>query len=265
MLNEFVNDQEALKAYDVRKYRTPDGYTSDIAIFTITPNEQVEIGRSLSILLIKRAMENAEGQPNIEGGKWALPGGFVGSKETAFEAALRELEEETGIQGIHLKHYGVYDKEGRDPRGWMITNAHYAAVPEHLLAERKAGDDAADVQLFSVQEALKLPLAFDHKEMIQDALRMIQIDMLQTTLAKEFLPKEFTLSELRNVILSVSEGIVDEVVKSEPFFWRKAPSLPFIELVTLENGQPKTTQRNSKYKTKLYRFNEHVPIKSIYK
>ncbi|WP_203362078.1 NUDIX hydrolase [Bacillus sp. REN10] len=265
MSNQFVNDQEALKVYDVKKYRTPDGYTSDIVIFTITRNERMATGHSLSILLIKRAAENAEGQPNIEGGKWALPGGFVGPKETAFEAAMRELEEETGIGGIHLKHYGVYDKEGRDPRGWMITNAHYAVVPEYVLAERKAGDDAADVQLFSVREAMELPLAFDHKEIIQDALQIIQIDMLQTTLAKEFLPKEFTLSELRNVILSVCEEIVDEVVKSEPFFWRKAPRMPFLELVTLENGQPKTTQRNSKYKTKLYRFNDYVPIKSIYK
>jgi ADP-ribose pyrophosphatase YjhB (NUDIX family) len=201
----------------------------------------------------------------MEGGKWALPGGFINPDETAFDAAIRELAEETGVANIHVKHFGVYDKEGRDPRGWIITNAHYAVVPEHQLSDREAGDDAIDVQLFPIGEALKLPLAFDHKQIIEDALEIIRLDMLQTTLAKQFLPEEFTLSELRNIILCVAFDIVDEVVKSEPFFWRKAPKLPFIELVTNPDGSSKTTQRNSKYKTKLYRFNNFTPIKSIYK
>ncbi|HWO98983.1 MAG TPA: NUDIX hydrolase [Bacillus sp. (in: firmicutes)] len=265
MTNEFVKQEEALKEYDVKEYRTPDGYTSDNVIFTIVRDAESEYGRTLKLMLIKRSMKNKEGKKNIEGGKWALPGGFIGPNETAYEAAKRELEEETGVRGIHLKHYGVYDKEGRDLRGWIISNAHYAVVPEHELANRKAGDDASEVELFTISEVFQLPLAFDHKRMIEDALKIIKLDMVQTTLAKEFLPEEFTLSELRSVILSVAEDIVDEVVKSEPFFWRKAPKLPFIELAIDKEGNPKTTQRNSKYKTKLYKFNEVEPIRSIYK
>lgn len=265
MTDRFVAHEDALKEYDVKKYRTPDGYTSDNVIFTIVKDEEAEFGRTLKVMLIKRAMKNNEGKPNMEGGKWALPGGFIDPGETAFEAAKRELEEETGVCGIHIKHYGVYDKEGRDPRGWIISNAHYAVVPEHHLSKRKAGDDASEVELFSIHEVFSLPLAFDHRKVIEDALELIKLDMVQTTLAKEFLPEEFTLSELRSVILSVADDIVDEVVKSEPFFWRKAPKLPFIDLAVDQDGNPKTTQRNSKYKTKLYKFNEKTPIRSIYR
>lgn len=149
-------------------------------------------------------MLNSEGSPNIDGGKWALPGRFIESHESADEAAKRELEEETGVKDIHIKHFGVYDKEGRDPRGWIISNAHYGVVPEHKLSDRRAGDDASEVSLFTIKEILELPLAFDHERLIQDALAIIKVDMRQTTLAKEFLPKEFILSDLRGIILSVA-------------------------------------------------------------
>ncbi|WP_249713642.1 NUDIX domain-containing protein, partial [Bacillus cereus] len=68
---------------------------------------------------IKRAAKDADGNPNIEGGKWALPGGFVDAdqKETAYIAAIRELKEETNVEGLHVQHFDVYDQIDRDPRG----------------------------------------------------------------------------------------------------------------------------------------------------
>lgn len=71
------------------KYITPDGYTSDIAVFTIVsenaePREQRKKEppqKRLKLLLIKRAKMNAEGKPNIEADKWALPGGFVDAEK----------------------------------------------------------------------------------------------------------------------------------------------------------------------------------------
>ncbi|WP_026694280.1 NUDIX hydrolase [Peribacillus kribbensis] len=42
----------------------------------------------------------------------------------------RELKEETKLDGLLLKHFGVYDEIDRNPRGWMISNAFYAIVPE---------------------------------------------------------------------------------------------------------------------------------------
>src|SRR5690606_26100616 len=104
----------------------------------------------------------------VEAGKWALPGGFVAPNETSFETASRELREETGVEHLHLKHFGVYDKPGRDPRGWIISNAHYAIVPEHCLVGRHASDEADRVELFSMEDVLHMDLAFDHSEIVQD-------------------------------------------------------------------------------------------------
>jgi len=254
-----MSNKEALQQYDIKKYRTPDGYTSDIAIFTIV-SEKVENYKppkmTLKIMLIKRSQRNNEGHKNIEAGKWALPGGFVQENETAYEAAQRELEEETGVAGIHLKHFGVYDRPGRDPRGWIITNAHYAIVPEHYLLKREANDDASEVQLFSIDEVLSLDLAFDHFEIIKDSIKIIKNDLLQTTIAKNFLPKQFTYSELQAVLLTVTN---DSAIASEQAFARKIKSLPFIKPVHGEK-----TQRTSKTPAQLYEFVEMDVVKPIY-
>jgi len=254
-----VSNKEALQQYDVKKYRTPDGYTSDIAVFTILPVKNEEFKppmQDLKIMLIQRSMLDSEGRPNIEAGKWALPGGFVNPDETAFESAMRELKEETGVENIHLEHFAVYDKPGRDPRGWIISNAHYAIVPEYKLASRAANDDAEDVQLFSIKEVMQLDLAFDHAVIVANAIQVIRQKLLETTAAKEFLPEEFTYSELQAVLLTVTD---DSAITLEAAFARKIKSLPFIQEVT-----GKKTTRTSKRPTQLYRFVDTDLKKSIY-
>lgn len=254
-----MSNEEALKQYDIKKFRTPDGYTSDIAVFTIVSEKVAEYKppkMSLKLMLIKRSELNAEGHINIEAKKWALPGGFVQEDESAFEAAKRELEEETGVKNIHLKHFGVYDRPGRDPRGWIISNAHYAIVPEHALVMRKANDDAAEVELFSIDEVLTIDLAFDHEQIIKAAIERITNDLLQTTVAKNFLPKHFTYSELQAVLLTVTD---DPAIASDQSFARKIKSLPFIQPVVGEK-----TQRTSKIPTQLYEFMDMDIVKPIY-
>lgn len=204
-----MSNEDALKQYDVKKYRTPDGYTTDIAVFTILPikNEEFKPDEmDMKIMLIQRSMTDSEGRPNIEAGKWALPGGFVDPNETAFECAKRELMEETGVENIHLEHFGTYDKPGRDPRGWMISNAHFAIVPEHKLSRRQAKDDADDVQLFSIREVLYQDLAFDHAQIIGDAIDVIRKKMFETTGNKDFLPAEFTYSEIQSILLALEDN-----------------------------------------------------------
>ena len=86
----------------------------------------------------------------------------------------RELKEETNVEGLHVQHFGVYDEIDRDPRGWMISNAFYAIVPETYIEQRQANDDADDVELFDIESVFTLPLAFDHRKIISDALHFIK-------------------------------------------------------------------------------------------
>lgn len=257
------SEKETLNHYDSTKYKTPDGYTSDIAVFTIISKKEERYKppkKTLKLLLIKRHEIDAEGNANIEGGKWALPGGFIQPNETAYEAATRELEEETGVNGFHIKHFGTYDTPGRDKRGWIISNAHYAIVQEKQLTTRKASDDAADVQLFSIDELNELDLAFDHEDIIDDALWFIKKDLSLTTVAKNFLPKEFVLSELQDVLLTVLD---DSAIKTDSAFFRKATTLPFLEKIVI-NGEKKRSNEHSKTPAQLYRFTDYEPFVSIY-
>lgn len=246
--------------YTSHKYRTPDGAPSDIVIFTITSTEKNTTKKSLPIrelqvLLIQRKQWPFEGQ-------WALPGGFCQETESMYECARRELQEETGVTDVHMEYLNVYSTPGRDPRGWIISHAFFALVHERWLAERRADTDASDVRLFTVEEALGLELAFDHREILADALHQIQQKMLTTTIAKEFLPEEFTIGELYQVIQTVVPNF------EESNFIRKITSTQsrkgIIEEAVDRNGVQKLSNRYSQRAAQLYRFTDLTPQLSIY-
>ena len=126
-----------LAAYDPGKYERPS-VTVDVVLFTLLPGDPVRLG----VLLIKRG-----DHPFIN--MWALPGGFIGMDEDLVESAHRELREETGVQDVTLTGLGVFGAPDRDPRTRVISVAYTGLVPMGALQPR-AGDDAADAQLFSV-------------------------------------------------------------------------------------------------------------------
>lgn len=113
-----------------------------------------------SVVLIKRGREPFKNH-------FALPGGFVDLNETVEQACRREMLEETGLSVGDLKLIGVYSDPGRDEQRHTVAVAFLA---EADVAALKAGDDASHAEL--VREWQILPLAFDHKTIIQDAWRM---------------------------------------------------------------------------------------------
>ncbi|MBF6607862.1 MAG: NUDIX hydrolase [Flavobacterium sp.] len=115
----------------------------------------------IEILLIRR--KNAPFQ-----GDWALPGGFVNHHEDLDKAAMRELEEETGLSGIVLSQFHTFGTPHRDPRGHTVSVAYIGLAARN--ANAIAADDASEAVWFSVK---KLPaLAFDHSDIISIALKL---------------------------------------------------------------------------------------------
>ena len=116
----------------------------------------------MKLLLIQRKNEPCKG-------KWAFPGGFMDIDETTIDAARRELKEETGLVVGELHRVGIFDAVDRDPRERIITVAYYTILDKP--AEVSGLDDAAQAKWFSLTE---LPdLAFDHKDILQEAERVL--------------------------------------------------------------------------------------------
>jgi len=106
-----------------------------------------------NIVLIRRQNDPFKGM-------FALPGGFVEVGETTEEAVVREALEETGLSIEIVKLIGVYSEPSRDPRGHTVSICYLAKG----RGNPKAGSDAAEVALFTIDGIPKL--AFDHNHII---------------------------------------------------------------------------------------------------
>ena len=163
------------------EYEKPS-VTVDIVIFTIQDGE-------LKVLLVKRGLEPFKG-------KWAIPGGFVKMPESLENAAKRELEEETGVKDVYLEQLYSFGDPGRDPRGRVITVAYIALVNSGKI-KLEAKTDAEDARWFSMR---KVPqLAFDHKKILEYAFKRLKWKFEYTTVAFSMLPKQFTISQVKEI------------------------------------------------------------------
>jgi len=116
------------------------------------------------LLLIRRKFPPYQGQ-------FALPGGFVEVGETVENAVLRELREETGIEGHIERLVGVYSDPARDPRRHNVSVAFLIAPTSQF----PVGGDDAESAAFEVYGP-QVELAFDHALIVADAMRLRSIN-----------------------------------------------------------------------------------------
>ena len=224
-------EEEFLRAYDPGIYPKPS-VTVDLVVMGVDSSYD-----NLKILLIKRL-----DHPFID--CWALPGGFIHMDESGYQAAGRELEEETGLKGIYLEQIYTFTQPKRDPRMRVIDIAYLALIPTMPV---RAGDDAKEAAWFNVRfgsNSLRIfndelgvdmeysltrkvfqngvvrytnyvpscrteeRLAFDHIEVLLEGLLSLRRKVEETDLAFNLVPETFTLPDLQRVYeLILGKGV----------------------------------------------------------
>lgn len=218
-----LTEEEFLKQYKPSDYERPS-VTVDMMMLCMS--EKLE---NLKVLLIQR-----NNHPFIN--CWALAGGFVGIDESTYDAACRELKEETGlVTDTYLEQLYTMSNPNRDPRMRVIDVAYITLMREQPVV---AGDDAKRALWFDVtltEDTLTLfnkkknitisyrvhkkvfkngvvqtvgytlestsitKLAFDHNEIILEGLLRLKNKVLYSDIAFNLLPEEFTLPDIKKV------------------------------------------------------------------
>lgn len=156
-------------------------------------------GGGLKALLIKRDFEPGKG-------KWSLMGGFVRKEESVTDAAVRILDQLTGLTDIYMEELGCFGNVRRDPGGRVVSIAYFALIKindysETLMAQHKSNWFELD----------KLPrLIFDHEEMLLLAKEKLKAKMANHPVGFTLLPEKFTLQQLQGLYEAIYEKKIDK-------------------------------------------------------
>ena len=108
-----------------------------------------------------------------DNGQWCLPGGAMDSGESAAEACIREMWEETGLHVRVKRFVGIYS----DPNQLVIypdgNKAFVVALSfevEIVGGELGLSNETTDAGFFSVTEMETMTMLGNHKLRVEDAL-----------------------------------------------------------------------------------------------
>lgn len=120
----------------------------------------VYFNNNREILLVRRNVDPKRGE-------WCLPGGFVEIDETPEQCCLRELKEETNLQGEINSLMEVYLSDSLIYKSVLVIGY----LMSNVKGEMRAGDDSEAVRFFSID---RLPtIAFEsHRSLINDGVKL---------------------------------------------------------------------------------------------
>ena len=181
-------EQEFLKQYRPEQYAsisiTVDAIVIGVAKDT-TDNYRKLDRQSLKILLVKR-------QQYPYKDCYSLPGGFVGEKEIFEDTLKRVLAEKTGLTDIYSEQLYTFGSVDRDPRMRIVSCAYISHVD---LSRTKI----KGAEWFAIEDIARMELAFDHNQIIDEALKRLRGKINYTDIVFHMMPPEFTISELQEV------------------------------------------------------------------
>ena len=201
----------------------------DLVMFTVRDER-------LHVLLTQRPDRPGEPFPH----RWALPGGLIDvERDDSLEAcARRKLAEKTGVTTPYLEQLGSWGGRTRDPRGWSATHVYFALIPGADL-EPRAGAHTADARWQPIEDhGVRLPLAFDHADILAAAVERLRAKVEYTSLPAFLLAEEFTLSELQRVY----EIVLDRPLNKSAFRTRVRDADLIVEVPRQRAGPNRPAQ-----------------------
>jgi 8-oxo-dGTP diphosphatase len=210
--NDRADEERAfLEQYDPEQFERPS-VTVDISLLAVRDGKLVA-------WLVRRPAHPYRGF-------WAVPGGFVGMRESLHEAAARVLGEKSGVRKVFLEQLFSFGAPDRDPRTRVISVAYYALVDVARLEPRARGRDDVCVAEVSVPWAGEtggpiearssgkvLNLAFDHAEQLGMAVKRVRGKIAYAPIGFQLLPEQFSLRDLQRV----HEAVLDRRVNKDSF------------------------------------------------
>ncbi len=131
-------------------------------------------------------------------GKWMLPSGAVYNNEDCETAIKREMLEKTGITGIYVEQFHTFSDPKRSPLMRMIAVGYIGIVNSENLKIKKKTEKTQDSEWFNLRD-IPTDLAYDHREILLEAIETIKHKIMRSTIVESLLPKYFTLPELQKV------------------------------------------------------------------
>jgi len=160
---------------------------------------------------------------------WMLPGGFVFKDENVNDAAMRVLENRTGLDNLYLQQFYTFGDKARTKisenenmllrhgitdveeqrKHWLVqrfVSIGYYALVEYSKVRIETNPDE-EIAWFDVDE---IPdLYSDHNQIIEKAQSTIRIHLATLPIGYELLPEKFTMTELRIIYETILKKKLD--------------------------------------------------------
>ena len=153
----------------------------------------------LQVLIRPRAM-----QPGL--GELSLMGGFVDDDESVDNAAIRVVEELTGLKDFYIEQVGAFGAVDRDPGERVVSICYYVLI--------KAADyDEELKEKFNAEWVgiTKVPKLYgDHNVMIEKAHKILQEKLSWNPIAFYLIPEKFTLTQLQALYETIYGETLDK-------------------------------------------------------
>jgi len=201
-------------------------------------------GENLQVLLIERGAEPYKGFE-------AIPGDLVSLNEDIAQATKRVLHDLTGLPDIYLEQLSTFGAVERHPMGRVVTVVYYALLDKNLYNPHPSSW-AIEAYWKNLDEVGEM--AFDHRQILEVAVRHLHHKVQHQPIGFELLPEEFTLAQLQQLYETILNTTFDK-----GNFRKKMLSMNV--LIPLDKMQKEVRHRPAR----LYRFDQQRYEKLVQK